>query len=164
MQMRISCPTRQRALGPATLTLAHVLACVAVSAAGAGCEQQVDEGTAFVSSSSAEGGESSGGSTEGDGTGTEGGSGSGSGTEAGESTDSGAMSDMAEGGTQGGSTTGASDCGNGTIDQGEQCDLANLNGFTCEQLGYGGGDLLCDPITCTYDTSGCLPDMGGTSG
>jgi hypothetical protein len=131
-----------------------------------GCQAQVDEGTAFISGSGAEAGESGSGSTGGDG--TEGGSGSGSGGDAGDDTsttgDSGIAPDMAEGGSQGGSTTGADECGNGLIDQGEQCDLVDLNGFTCEQLGYGSGDLLCDPITCTYDTSECVPDMGGTSG
>ena len=62
------------------------------------------------------------------------------------------------------SDTGGGDCGNGQIDMSEQCDGANLNGFTCEQLGYGGGTLGCDPITCTYDTSNCTAGDGGTSG
>lgn len=56
-------------------------------------------------------------------------------------------------------------CGNGTIDQNEQCDGQNLNGFTCESLGNTGGTLLCDAVTCTFDTSLCTNDMsGGTSG
>ncbi len=59
-------------------------------------------------------------------------------------------------------------CGNGVIDDGEQCDGGNLGGFSCADLGYSGGTLACDPVTCTYDASGCTTDttttMGGTSG
>jgi hypothetical protein len=54
-------------------------------------------------------------------------------------------------------------CGNGAIDPGEQCDGADLQGFDCVSLGLGGGVLACDPITCTFDTSMCMPG-GGTSG
>ena len=54
-------------------------------------------------------------------------------------------------------------CGNGIIDDGEQCDGGNLGGFTCVDLGYDGGTLACDMITCTFDASGCTND-GGTSG
>ena len=59
------------------------------------------------------------------------------------------------------------ECGNGTIDDGEQCDGGNLGGFSCTDLGYSGGTLACDPVTCTYDASGCTTDtttQGGTSG
>jgi hypothetical protein len=51
----------------------------------------------------------------------------------------------------------------------EQCDGANLNGFTCEALGNAGGTLQCDPVTCTFDTQLCEVaagppvDTGGTS-
>lgn len=55
-------------------------------------------------------------------------------------------------------------CGNGVIDDGEQCDGGNLGGFTCVDLGYSGGTLGCDPVTCTYDASGCVTDMDGGSG
>ena len=64
-------------------------------------------------------------------------------------------------------TTGDPECGNGVIDDGEQCDGGNLGGFTCVDLGYTGGTLACDPVTCTYDASGCVTDMemgGGTTG
>lgn len=54
-------------------------------------------------------------------------------------------------------------CGNGVIDGTEQCDGANLNGFTCEALGNAGGTLQCDPVTCTFDTQLC-EGGGGTSG
>lgn len=53
-------------------------------------------------------------------------------------------------------------CGNGLVDDGEQCDGGNLNGFSCTDLGYSGGTLGCDAITCTYDASGCI--TGGTNG
>jgi hypothetical protein len=48
-------------------------------------------------------------------------------------------------------------CGNGTVDPGEQCDLADLQGFDCDSLGLGTGTLACELATCTYDTSGCMP-------
>lgn len=127
------------------------------------CQREVDEGTAFISGSGvAESGESTGS----DAGGTESGSGGGSsGGSDDESTSDGTnpMDMPSEDGSSTG-TTGDQPCGNGMIDMGEQCDLVDLNGFTCEQLGYGSGSLTCDPITCTYDTSGCVPDMGGTSG
>ncbi len=55
-------------------------------------------------------------------------------------------------------------CGNGVVDDGEQCDGGNLNGFSCTDLGYSGGTLACDPVTCTYDASGCMNDGGTTGG
>jgi hypothetical protein len=60
-------------------------------------------------------------------------------------------------------TNGGAMCGNGAIDGNEQCDGANLNGFTCEALGNAGGTLQCDPVTCTFDTQLC-EGGGGTSG
>lgn len=62
-------------------------------------------------------------------------------------------------------TTDPAGCGNGVIDPNEQCDGANLNGFTCQTLGNAGGSLGCDPVTCTFDTSMCMGNSsGGTSG
>lgn len=62
-------------------------------------------------------------------------------------------------------TTNPGMCGNGSLDANEQCDGGNLNGFTCESLGNTGGTLLCDPVTCTFDTAMCTNDTsGGTSG
>jgi hypothetical protein len=60
--------------------------------------------------------------------------------------------------------TGNAVCGNGIIDDGEQCDGGNLGGFACVDLGYSGGTLGCDMITCTYDASACVTDMDGGSG
>ncbi|HPL25785.1 MAG TPA: hypothetical protein PLV44_09170 [Myxococcota bacterium] len=54
------------------------------------------------------------------------------------------------------------DCGNGEIDEGEQCDGANLNEQTCETQGFDGGTLTCTAI-CQFDTTGCTkigPDCG----
>lgn len=47
-------------------------------------------------------------------------------------------------------------CGDGFIDPGEQCDGADLNGQSCESLGYYivTGQLACT-ATCQYDTTAC---------
>lgn len=53
------------------------------------------------------------------------------------------------------STIKISVCGDGVIEGGEECEGDNLNGETCESLGYAGGTLTCD-IACSFDTSGCI--------
>lgn len=61
-------------------------------------------------------------------------------------------------------TSGGSNCGNGVQEPGEQCDGNDFGGVTgCQQLGFGGGTLACDPVNCTFDTSNCIPDMGGST-
>lgn len=50
------------------------------------------------------------------------------------------------------------ECGAGIM----PCQLDNLNGATCESLGYTGGELYCDPMTCLYDTDAC--EGGGGDG
>lgn len=55
-------------------------------------------------------------------------------------------------------------CGDGVVQPGEQCDGDRLQGFDCASLGLSGGTLDCDPITCTFDTSMCTGNGGGTSG
>jgi hypothetical protein len=55
-------------------------------------------------------------------------------------------------------------CGDGIVQPGEQCDGDRLQGFDCASLGLSGGTLGCDPITCTFDTSMCTGNGGGTSG
>jgi hypothetical protein len=55
-------------------------------------------------------------------------------------------------------------CGNGGI-----CNTADLGGATCASLGLGAGLLLCDPLSCRYDTSMCAGGggsggIGGSSG
>jgi hypothetical protein len=57
--------------------------------------------------------------------------------------------------TESDTTTEGQLCGNGVIDDGEQCDGSNLGGFSCTDLGYPSGTLACDPVTCTYDATGC---------
>lgn len=67
-------------------------------------------------------------------------------------------------GTSGPTDTDAAGCGDGAISPGEQCDGADLQGFTCMSLGLNGGTLACDPVMCTFDTSMCMSTSGGTSG
>lgn len=55
-------------------------------------------------------------------------------------------------------------CGDGVVSPGEQCDGADLQGLDCTSLGLGTGTLGCDPMMCTFDTSMCMSDSGGTSG
>lgn len=52
-------------------------------------------------------------------------------------------------------------CGNNTIDSGEQCDGANLNGQTCFSLnqGFTGGTLSCSS-SCTFLTTSCTSGSG----
>jgi hypothetical protein len=51
----------------------------------------------------------------------------------------------------------APNCGNGQLDVGEACDGGNLNGQTCESLGYDGGVLACTN-GCMINTNGCTVD------
>jgi len=53
-------------------------------------------------------------------------------------------------------TTKISICGNGVVEGGEDCEGIDLNGQTCESLGYGPGTLSCD-IACSFDTYNCSP-------
>lgn len=62
-----------------------------------------------------------------------------------------------------GFTTGGGDCGNGNVDPGEQCDGNDVGGFDCTSLGLGEGEIDCDPITCSFDTSMCVPTTSATS-
>lgn len=45
-------------------------------------------------------------------------------------------------------------CGDAIIVGEEECDGANLNGQSCESLGFDGGTLACND-SCELDTSGC---------
>jgi hypothetical protein len=56
-------------------------------------------------------------------------------------------------------------CGNGTIDTGEVCDKANLNGKTCATAMMGmftGGNLACASNCKTFVVTGCT--AGGSGG
>jgi len=55
--------------------------------------------------------------------------------------------------------TGDALCGNGAIDSGEVCDGSNLNGATCEMLGFGAGTLLCAANCLSFDMSACGPSL-----
>jgi len=95
-----------------------------------------------------------------------------SGSDGGGTTSDGGSSSGTGGSTSSGGTSASSasssggdpECGNGVIDPGEQCDGTNLNGFDCTNLGYTGGTLACDPVTCTFDTSLCESGSSSTSG
>ena len=52
-------------------------------------------------------------------------------------------------------------CGDSLVQEGEgeTCDGGNLNGQTCQSLGYTGGTLACG-ADCTYDVSGCAGRCG----
>jgi hypothetical protein len=56
-----------------------------------------------------------------------------------------------------------SPCGNDRIDEGEDCDGALLDGVTCINLGFTGGQLSCDPVTCMFETGACTrpANLGG---
>jgi hypothetical protein len=51
----------------------------------------------------------------------------------------------------------APSCGNGNLDVGEACDGNNLNGQTCQSLGYDGGTLSCT-AGCQINTDACFVD------
>ena len=56
-------------------------------------------------------------------------------------------------------------CGDNMITVPEQCDRTNLNGADCKTLGFtGGGTLLCNPTTCSYDTIMCRMTVGTSGG
>jgi hypothetical protein len=57
------------------------------------------------------------------------------------------------GGSGGG---GIINCGNGTIEVPEACDGTNLNGQSCELLGFAPGTLSCDG-SCAFVTTLCAP-------
>jgi formylglycine-generating enzyme required for sulfatase activity len=52
-------------------------------------------------------------------------------------------------------------CGDGDTDaaEGEECDGTDLNGQSCQSLGYTGGTLACG-AGCRYDTGGCAGRCG----
>jgi len=66
--------------------------------------------------------------------------------------------------------TGQPVCGDGVISGDEECDGANLGGFTCAAFGYTSGTLSCN-ADCTFNVSQCAveepappPPSGGGGG
>jgi len=52
-------------------------------------------------------------------------------------------------------------CGDGIIDSSEDCDGTNLNGNTCQTLGYRKGNLMCTP-GCRFDLNQCSEPICGS--
>jgi hypothetical protein len=67
-----------------------------------------------------------------------------------ESTSTGPLADT------GGSTGEIAVCGNNVIEGDEACDLAQVNGETCQTLGYQGGELGCLLTCLDYNLLGCF--------
>jgi hypothetical protein len=55
-----------------------------------------------------------------------------------------------------GTTGPAPVCGNDVAEGDEECDGADLAGWTCELQGFDGGEVACDPDCGGVDTSGCF--------
>jgi len=59
-------------------------------------------------------------------------------------------------------------CGDSVVAGDEKCDKTNLNGATCQMLGYNGGGMLLCNNSCLYDTIMCRNTTstggGGTTG
>lgn len=55
-----------------------------------------------------------------------------------------------------GGAGGASLCGNGVKDPGEQCDTTDFGGLTCQILGLGPGQLVCNTF-CSIVATQCQP-------
>ena len=47
-------------------------------------------------------------------------------------------------------------CGDGVVEGSEDCEGLDLNGASCENLGFLEGELSCDP-SCSFNTAHCVP-------
>lgn len=56
------------------------------------------------------------------------------------------------------------ECGNGVADGDDQCDGSDLDGQTCEGLGYTLGGTLACTAGCGFDASGCVTERNPSSG
>jgi len=145
------------------------VACIALVGAMGGCTTDVED-PGFTASNGGATSETAGTESAGSSTGSDP-----SGTSVTPTTDPGSTSDASGTSTgsepasssSGGDPTTATEgggCGDGVVSPGEQCDGADLQGLDCTALGLGTGTLGCDPMMCTFDTSMCMSDSGGTSG
>jgi hypothetical protein len=55
---------------------------------------------------------------------------------------------------------GGATCGNGQVDDNEDCDGTNLDGWTCQESGFTSGTLSCS-ASCQLDTSKCTGKLCG---
>lgn len=46
-------------------------------------------------------------------------------------------------------------CGNGVLEDGERCEGSDLNGSSCQSMGFVGGQLRCNAARCVFDFSLC---------
>jgi cysteine-rich repeat protein len=51
-------------------------------------------------------------------------------------------------------------CGDGAVNGSEECDKTNLNGMGCSNVGFYGGILACNTMTCKFDKTGCVGSCG----
>ena len=56
-------------------------------------------------------------------------------------------------------------CGNGVIETGELCDGETFpsGSASCEDMGFAGGELVCNASCTVVDTTGCLADSSDPS-
>ncbi len=56
--------------------------------------------------------------------------------------------------------TGCFECGNSAIEAIEECDSDDFGGVTCADYGFDGGNLRCDPASCTVLKDECIGGCG----
>lgn len=50
-------------------------------------------------------------------------------------------------------------CGDGVVEGEEQCEAGEPLSDSCQSLGFDGGTLACNALTCDYDTSNCIENV-----
>jgi cysteine-rich repeat protein len=56
--------------------------------------------------------------------------------------------------------TGCFECGNSAIEAAEECDSDDFGGITCADHYFDGGNLRCDPVSCTTLLDECIGGCG----
>ena len=56
---------------------------------------------------------------------------------------------------------GGEQCGNGIVEEGEVCEGDDLQGETCESLGFVGGELSCHDDCTSFETKDCVAAVCG---